>query len=560
MYSDHSLIWGIRNNHFLCHLMKHFLQISGLILLFILASLACNFPTATSEATDPSLERLRQTLDAGIYTPPQTQTASPAEAKGDPVIPVIPTATAQPSQSNFPLFPGLQTATPGLPAIPVAIESVGPVDYPPIAYITRSGDTLPALVRRFGVDPSLILSRDSLPSEGLIDPNLELTIPDPSGPARYPSAILPDSEVVDSPSAADFSIEEYIQEKNGFLSAYTETVDSETLTGAQIVRRVSLEHSVNPRLLLAFLEFRSGWVLGQPASSADRQHPIGFYIPGYSGLYKELALAAKQINTGYYGWRTGELTRLDFPKNTSARLSPQLNAGSVAVQFLFSRFHNQTAWGEALYGSQGFLILYQKMFGDPWGRAARFEPLFPAGLQTVQLELPFQPGERWSFTAGPHSAFSTGDALGALDFSPVTGQPPCAISTAWATASAPGVIVRADSGGVVLDLDGDGLEQTGWDIIYMHLAVQDRVRAGTRVQTDDRLGHPSCEGGNATGSHVHIARKYNGEWIAADGPLPFILSGWEVHAELSAYFGTLTKGDQLATARSDGSHSSTIMR
>ncbi|HBA92316.1 MAG TPA: hypothetical protein DCZ08_11435 [Anaerolineaceae bacterium] len=57
----------------------------------------------------------------------------------------------------------------------------------------------------------------------------------------------------------------------------------------------------------------------------------------------------------------------------------------------------------------------------------------------------------------------------------------------------------------------------------------------------DPIGMPSCEGGRATGSHVHIARKYNGEWILAEGPLAFNLEGWVAKNGEAAYDGTLTK-------------------
>ena len=59
---------------------------------------------------------------------------------------------------------------------------------------------------------------------------------------------------------------------------------------------------------------------------------------------------------------------------------------------------------------------------------------------------------------------------------------------------------------------------------------------------------PSCEGGVATGTHLHIARKYNGEWILADGALPFVLSGWRVYAGDRPYQGKLVKGDKVITA------------
>jgi hypothetical protein len=59
---------------------------------------------------------------------------------------------------------------------------------------------------------------------------------------------------------------------------------------------------------------------------------------------------------------------------------------------------------------------------------------------------------------------------------------------------------------------------------------------------------------------MHFARKYNGEWILADGPLPFILSGYVVHNGKAPYEGILTKGDTIITAHPSGIASSTIFR
>jgi hypothetical protein len=80
------------------------------------------------------------------------------------------------------------------------------------------------------------------------------------------------------------------------------------------------------------------------------------------------------------------------------------------------------------------------------------------------------------------------------------------------------------------------------------------------VNVDDNVGHPSCEGGQATGTHVHIARKYNGEWILADGPLPFVLSGWQLHAGEANYQGTMTRGDETVISSVVGDFLSRIYR
>jgi hypothetical protein len=84
--------------------------------------------------------------------------------------------------------------------------------------------------------------------------------------------------------------------------------------------------------------------------------------------------------------------------------------------------------------------------------------------------------------------------------------------------------------------------------MYLHLASNDKIRTGMLVKTGDLIGHPSCEGGSATGTHVHIARKYNGEWIPAYGVLPFTLENWVSDKGLIPYLGTLKKHGRTVDA------------
>ncbi|HRT92694.1 MAG TPA: hypothetical protein P5516_09465, partial [Anaerolineaceae bacterium] len=64
--------------------------------------------------------------------------------------------------------------------------------------------------------------------------------------------------------------------------------------------------------------------------------------------------------------------------------------------------------------------------------------------------------------------------------------------------------------------------------------------------------HPSCEGGSATGTHVHIARKYNGEWIEADSVVPFNLEGWVAKNGTVPYQGSLSNFGRVITASDKG--------
>jgi LasA protease len=515
-----------------------------ILIAWLLPALACNYPVASSSPQGVSGQELRQTLAA----------SEPGSEVSPTTVPVI-VKTPEPDD-----FPGLFTATPGNIQDQATPEPGNSDSTAFFDYIAQSGDTLPALAKRFGVEPDQIASAAPLPAEAFITPGQPLRIPDTVDQIQYPSALLPDSEVVDSPAVAGFDIQAFIQNAGGYLSTYREQVDEKTLSGAEIVQRIALDYSISPKILLAFLEYRSHWVYGQPSGPDAINYPIGFRVPGETGLYTELLFTAKQLNIGYYGWRAGTLTTIKFLDQSTARLDPRLNAGTITVQRLFSLFYKRSPWQGALYGTDSFINLFTQMFGDPWAEAARIEPLFPAGLAQPPLELPFSVGERWSFSGGPHAAWDTGSPLGALDFSPVTGQAPCVVPNVWVTASAAGVVTRSDHNLVAVDLDGDGSEQTGWVLIYYHVADKERVSPGTRVSTDDHIGHPSCEGGKTTGTHVHIARKYNGEWLPAAGPLPFVLSGWQVVGGTKIYEGSLVKGDKEVVASPVGPQTSIIVR
>jgi murein DD-endopeptidase MepM/ murein hydrolase activator NlpD len=428
------------------------------------------------------------------------------------------------------------------------------------AYTTQSGDTLQAVVLRFGVESEQVASAQAIPQDGYLPVGQILYIPWELGEVLPAELLLPDGEVVYSPTSVDFDLEAFVQAGGGYLSVYSEEIDEEIFRGVEIVQRVAAQSSVNPRLLLAFLEYRSGWVYGYPADPERADYPIGFYVPGRKGLYQELQITATQLNVGYYGWRQGSRLTVKFSDAKTARIHPIVNPGTAALQHLLAMFYRQEDWLSALYAPAGFPSVYRQMFGDPWASEAMYGPVIPASLSQPALELPFLAGERWSFTAGPHASWDSGTPRGALDFSPVSGGAVCAISTWWARAAVPGVIARAGKNTVVLDLDGDGFEQTGWVLVYYHLAQSELIPANTRVELDDPLGHPSCEGGRATGKHVHIARKYNGEWLAADGVAPFVLSGWQVVADDRNYQGVLVKGEQTVASNPSGTQTSIIIR
>jgi hypothetical protein len=81
----------------------------------------------------------------------------------------------------------------------------------------------------------------------------------------------------------------------------------------------------------------------------------------------------------------------------------------------------------------------------------------------------------------------------------------------------------------------------------MHIASNGRVAEGTPVSIGDRIGHPSCEGGDADASHLHFARLYNGQWIDPQ-TVPFVFSGWIILPFEQAYDGKIVRGDEVRIA------------
>jgi hypothetical protein len=475
-------------------------------------------------------------------------------------------ATEAPTATPIPLATEpLPTATPPEP------EPLVSPTYPPtptaeldepaetILYRAQPGDVLRSVAVRFAVVPADIISPEGpLPDEQeLLSPDQILFIPRRLGPTGPADKLIPDSELVYSPHAIDFDIEAIVEGYGGYLSRYRETVAGYNQSGAQVVALAARDHSINPRLLLALLEFHSGWVTSSewPVGEAFT-YPLGYVSPDTQGLYRQLTWLANELGYGYYGWRDGTLTELIFQDSSVMRLAPELNAGTVALQHYFSLRESGRTWAETV-SEAGFIQTYRLLFGDSFDYT---HPLYEVGLEQPEMILPFLKGRVWAFTGGPHGAWEAESAWAALDFAPSTLLPGCAESEDWVLAAAPGLVVRTGQGVVVLDLDGDGEEQSGWSLLYLHIGKDMLVAEGDLVATGDLIGHPSCEGGVASGTHVHIARKYNGEWILADGPIPFTLSGWRAKAGIKPYQGALTKGDQEVLACQCASQATYVSR
>jgi LasA protease len=427
-----------------------------------------------------------------------------------------------------------------------------------VDYTAQNGDTLSALAARFNTtveeireaNPIIPLDATTMP------PGLPMKIPIyylPLWGTAYQS--LPDHAFVNGPAQIGFSTSAFVATTSGWLKNYRVYAGDRMRTGAEAVDYIAQNYSVSPQLLLALLEYQAG-ALTQPAPPA-RKYMFGFRRVNYETPYFQLIMAANTLNNGYYNWRAGRLTELELLDGSLFRPDPWQNAGSVALQYYFSRLYSGEPFFTAI-GPEGLAHVYQTFFGDPWT-----DPVIvlPGSLQQPALQFPFVPGQLWAYTGGPHTGWGTGEPLSAIDFAPASDTTGCNTvePDQYATAMADGLILRSDIDGTVIDLDKDGDERTGWTLYYLHLATEAKAPLGREVKAGEPIGYPSCEGGHVTGTHVHIARKYNGEWILADGPLAFNLEGWIVHNGSREYKGTLTRGGAVVTACECSDFQSQIM-
>jgi LysM repeat protein len=490
---------------------------------------------------------------SGCYQPAPDANPYQAPASEQDVVEISGTATRTPFMpaTRDPEDP-LLTPTPNPPA-PVPTQRSDSQEY-----IVQVGDTLGKIAQRYQVTIDQIMAENNLVNPDQIAVGQTLLIPPPNVDAVASGfKLIPDSELVNSPSNAAFDVETFLLQKGGYLVSYAEDVDGKTLSGIQIVERVALEYSINPRLLLAVLEYQSGWVRSTRPEGWSLDYPMGYFDIWRTGLYKQLSFAANNLNKGYYLWKINGLGVWTLTDGRVVQVDPTLNAGTAGVHHLMSKLYGGADWDMAV-SENGVFAVYLDLFGYPFDYS--FEPMLPADLVQPGLQLPFEEGAVWAFTGGPHGGWDTGSAWAALDFAPPGEARGCVPSPAWVVASAPGLIVYSDHGAVIQDLDGDGLMQTGWSILYMHIATTDRVAVGNYLEAGDPIGHPSCEGGYSTGTHVHIARRYNGEWIAADGALPFVMDGWTASGYGVAYDGYLIKDGRTVEAWNGRSSINAIKR
>ena len=426
------------------------------------------------------------------------------------------------------------------PTTTIQVAPTRPVYQPGelVDYTAQSGDTLPVLATRFNTTVQEIRAANPIipDSATTMPPGMPMKIPIYYRPLWGTTfQIIPDSLFINGPAQLNFDTVAFVDRQPGWLKNRIEFAGGENRRGGEIINFVATNYSVSPRLLLAVTEYQIG-ALSQTTPPADDDLYLFGYVDYHSeGFYRQLAWVADQLNNSYYRARSGSILAFELSDGRMERPDPWQNPATVALQYYFASIYPPDQYARAI-SNVGLAQTYTQLFGDPWTA----EPHIPGSLTQPDFRLPFETGKIWAFTGGPHSAWGDdAEPLAAIDFAPPSLVGGCNSSEEWATAVADGTVVRTGTGIAVLDLDEDNDERTGWVVFYLHLATDSILPVGTQLKAGERIGYPYCEGGHSTGTHVHIARKYNGEWMLAGGMLPFTLESWQVRNGDAPYQGSM---------------------
>jgi LasA protease len=258
---------------------------------------------------------------------------------------------------------------PGLTPTPDPARVLPPLRTEPEQYTVKAGDTLGTIAQEFSTSLDRLVDANNLINPNLLSVGQVLMIPAPDpGPPGPDFKIIPDSELVYGPASVDFDIRSFVLNQGGYLASYSEEVDGETVSGDSVVYRISYEYSINPRLLLALVEYQSGWVTNPNPGEETLDYPVGLVNEWRKGLYRQLAWAANSLNRGYYTWRVNGVGAWVTFDGQIVPISPTINAGTAGVQHLFSQLFDRSQWEKAVT-QNGLFTVYETFFGYPFDRS-----------------------------------------------------------------------------------------------------------------------------------------------------------------------------------------------
>jgi hypothetical protein len=215
---------------------------------------------------------------------------------------------------------------------------------------------------------------------------------------------------------------------------------------------------------------------------------------------------------------------------TSGVVPQDVNSGTPSI-LLFLAQQEADGWNVAIEHTEAFedaLARAPRLLLTTEQRATMTTAVQPQGNGSMQLSLPWAPGETQNFSGGPHSNGWT-TVRDSIDFSGGSFiVRPAREGVAYVPCGTASDYVRVDHGG-------------GLVTHYYHLSAIS-ITNGQAVTRSTAIGrqsnNASCLEGRSDGAHVHFWITQNNQPVAIDG---IDIGGWTVSAGADPYDGCMTR-------------------
>lgn len=360
----------------------------------------------------------------------------------------------------------------------------------------------------------------------LVVPALLLTRLD-AGAAPAPQApgaeeVLSNGQFVWGPNVGDFEIEPFLAGIDSPLTPYAVEVES-----------TALYYSINPRVLLALLDVRHGIVTALPPGTAPQQirawieeTGLAAYTAFYDHLYTWGDMAPAHAE------KSGSMPKIRFADGVEVQIETPVSSASYAVANAVAAAQESTALIAPSIegGSGGFVETFDLLFPEV-DRLDASNDILPASVPPADLfQFPFPLGGKWRF-GGPHNwAGGGGYPFSSIDFNTGWGSStPFPYHYSVAAAQGTGRVFAPNPAYSDLPCWVKVDHSGSWTTYYYHLQNVRPPGGIGSVMPNQPLGTIAteiCNGGFATGAHVHFTLLYNGAFVSLEGVK---LSGWTVH-------------------------------
>jgi len=351
----------------------------------------------------------------------------------------------------------------------------------------------------------------------------ELVIFPSTGATGSPALLLDDARLFYEPGWGTREVQRFLETRPGTLATRSIWVGDEEVSVAHVIAGKGLLYGINPKVLLALLEWESGLVDDPAPAPVSLDWAMGYRNERYLGLEAQIDWAVRELfraTRDYPGARD-----LILSDGRTVALPAGCNMGSYAVLRAVALTGDEVTLARVQSsGPDSFVQVYLDLFGEdarlPWkeqprlaGRPFLTQPYEGTYEVTALFDhhYPFLSEDGHLVThLGDEAPTLPYDGHDGWDYALDVGVPVLAAAegtVAWAGNSNDGCSTIAQ--GVILD------HGNHYQTIYWHLSRVD-VSAGQTVTRGQVLGLAGASG-CADGPHLHFGVHFLGRETDPEG-------------------------------------------